>query len=141
MSQELQSVDFKEKVDGSWEAIHGPSGRVVHGLTRDEAAEEMRKLLGMDESGEFGEPSTTDRFNGVARDIAEHLEGPVSEMLSLHSGYARLEGYADGIASVRLGGGCQGCPSSLMTLANGVLNDLQHKFGEEVVMDIQPVLE
>lgn len=137
----LNAVELKQKVDGSWQAVHGPSGKVAHGLSEEEAKGEMKNMLGMEDDGTFGEPLTSDLFEGVAKDIALHLEGSVSEMLALHSGFARLEAYGDGVASIRLGGGCQGCPSSRITLMNGVYKDLQEKFGEEVVADIQPVLD
>ena len=141
MTEELASVNFREKVDGSWEAVHEPSGRTTVGLTKDEAKSAMVEALGMTEQGTFDEPITSDRFDGVAKDIALHLEGPVSEMLKLHSGYARLEAYQNGILNVRLGGGCQGCPSSLLTLSGGVKADLQHKFGEDIVMDVLPIMD
>ena len=141
MSDELQSVEFTEKVDGSWEARHLPSSRVTLGLSKSEAADEMKNLLGMDESGEFTEPLTSDRFEGVGRKIAIYLEGPVSQMLAFHSGFARLEAYENSIASIRLGGGCQGCPSSMITLASGVKKELQDEFGEDVVLDVLPVIE
>ncbi len=141
MSESLQAVSIKEKLDGSWQALHEPSGRVTHGLTQAEAEDAMRNLLGMDSSGEFGEPLTSPRFEGTGFDIATHLEGPVSQMLALHSGFARLEAYQDGIATIRLGGGCEGCPSSRITLMNGVKRDLQDKFGEEVVIDVFPILD
>ena len=141
MSDEMQSVEFTEKVDGSWEARHVPSARVVHGLSQDEASEAMRELLGMDASGEFTEPLTSNRFEGVGKQIAEYLEGPVSEMLAFHSGFARLEGFENAIASIRLGGGCQGCPSSLLTLAGGVKRELQDEFGEDVIVDVLPVMD
>ncbi len=141
MSVSLHAVNFKEKLDGSWQALHEPSGRSTHGLTREEAEVAMRDLLGMDQAGDFGVPLTSPQFEGVAHDIATHLEGPVSQMLALHSGYARLEAYQDGIATVRLGGGCEGCPSSRITLMNGVKRDLQDTFGEETVLDVFPVLD
>ena len=141
MSDELQSVEFTQKVDGSWEATHLPSSRITLGLTKSEAADEMRTLLGMDESGEFTEPLTSGRFEGVGRKIAIYLEGPVSQMLAFHSGFARLEAFENSIASVRLGGGCQGCPSSMITLAGGVKRELQDEFGEDVVLDVLPVIE
>ncbi len=141
MSESLQAVSIKEKLDGSWQALHEPSGRVTHGLTQAEAEDAMRYLLGMASSGEFGEPLTSPRFEGTGFDIATHLEGPVSQMLALHSGFARLEAYQDGIATIRLGGGCEGCPSSRITLMNGVKRDLQDKFGEEVVIDVFPILD
>lgn len=137
---ELQSVVISQKVDGSWQALHVPSGKVAHGLSKAEAEDEMRNLLGLAEGGEFGEPSTVGRFSGTARDVAEFLEGPVSDMLALHSGFARLEAYESGVAHIRLGGGCQGCPSSTMTLVHGVQTQLQERFGEDVVTDVVPVV-
>lgn len=135
----LQSVVISQKLDGSWQAVHVPSGRVAHGLTKDEAEDAMREALGVDAKGDFGEPLTSDRFSGLAKEIALYLEADVSDMLKLHSGYARLEGYESSMAHIRLGGGCQGCPSSTMTLVNGVQQMLQEKFGEEAVTDVVPV--
>ncbi|NRA65181.1 MAG: NifU family protein [Pseudobacteriovorax sp.] len=137
----IASVVFSEKLDGSWQALHEPSGRVTHGLTKNEAEVAMKEALGMNESGEFSEPLTSDLFEGVAKDIALYLEGPVSTMLAFHSGFARLESYQNGSASIRLGGGCQGCPSSRLTLMNGVYKELQEKFGEDIVRDVLPVLD
>ena len=141
MSMSMQAVNLKEKLDGSWQALHEPSGRITHGLTGDEAESAMRDLLGMDNAGDFGVPLTSPQFEGTGFEIATHLEGPVSQMLALHSGYARLEAYQDAIATIRLGGGCEGCPSSRLTLMNGVKRDLQDKFGEELVIDVFPVLD
>ncbi len=141
MISSLPSVTLHPSDDGGWLALHEPSGRGVSGETPEEAEAGMRELLGMDGEGSFGEPSTANRFEGIAKSIAEYLEGKVSEMLALHSGYARLEAYQDGIATIRLGGGCQGCPSSRLTLMNGVKRELQDTFGEEQVMDVYPVLD
>ena len=141
LNEKLSAVSFSKKLDGSWQAVHEPSGKVAHGLTEDEAAQAMLALLGMTEDGQFQEDLTSSRFDGLAKDIALHLEGPVSDMLKLHSGFARLEAYQNGVAQVRLGGGCQGCPSSLITLSNGVRADLQHTFGEDLIQDVVPVLE
>ncbi len=136
---DLQSVVISKKVDGSWQAVHVPSGKVSHGLTKEEAEDEMRGLLGVNATGEFDEPLTSDRFSGVAKDIAVFLEGPISEMLAMHSGFARLESYENALAYIRLGGGCQGCPSSTLTLLNGVQQQLIEKFGEETIADVVPV--
>jgi Fe-S cluster biogenesis protein NfuA len=136
---DLNSVVISQKKDGSWHALHTPSGKTSHGLTKDEAEAEMRQLLGMNEQGSFEEPLTNDRFEGVAKEIAVFLEGPVSDMLAAHSGFARLEGYENSVVHVRLGGGCQGCPASTITLAQGVLSHLQDEFGDDNVADISPV--
>lgn len=138
---DLQSVVISKKVDGSWQAMHVPSGKVTHGLSKDEAEESMRDSLGVDSGGAFREPLTSDRFGaGLGRDIALYLEGPVSDMLALHSGFARLEAYEQHVAHIRLGGGCQGCPSSTMTLMNGVQQMLREQFGDEAIADLVPVL-
>ena len=136
---QLQSVVSSQKADGSWQAVHVPSGKVAHGLTKDEAEDDMRELLGVDARGQFDEPLTSDSFSGDGLTIAKFLEGPISEMLAAHSGFARLEAYENGVAHVRLGGGCQGCPAATQTLVQGVLVQLQDEFGEEKVTDIVPV--
>lgn len=141
MTTSLPAVTVDQESPGHWRALHEPSGRITEGSSEDEVLAAMKELLGMDSSGRSLEPMTSDRFEGIARDIAIYLEGPVSEMLALHSGYARLEAYQDGIAQVRLGGGCEGCPSSRLTLMNGVKRDLQDKFGEDVLLDVFPVLD
>ncbi len=135
---ELQSVVINQKEDGSWQAVHVPSGKTSEGSSKEEVEDEMRKLLGMDDGGDFNEPLTSQEFNGKAKEIAEFLEGPVSEMLAMHSGFARLDQYKESIAYVRLGGGCQGCPSSTMTLVAGVQQQLQETFGSDVVQEVIP---
>ncbi len=137
---DLNSVVISQKVDGSWQALHVPSGKVSHGLSKDEAESEMQTLLGMGGDGKFTEPLTSDRFSGVAQEIALYLEGPVSTMLALHSGFARLEAYEGGLAHIRLGGGCSGCPSSTLTLVHGVQKELVEEFGEDVILDVVPVI-
>ena len=134
----LQGVRFTEKADSSWEAVHEASGKVSHGLTQDEATESMKALLEMDDQGQFTEPLTSDQFTGLQHDIALFLEGHVSKQLAIHSGFARLESFESGIAFIKLGGGCSGCPSSAITLINGVKTELQEKFGEEAIVDVAP---
>ena len=136
---DLNSVILSKKPDGSWQALHEPSQRFTFGESATEAEEAMRGLLGMNDQGEFEEPITSDRFEGWAQDIAVYLEGPISKQLAEHAGYSRLEAYEQGIAHVRLGGGCEGCPSSMMTLIHGVKAQLQEEFGDDVVTEVVPV--
>lgn len=137
----LQSVVISQRGDGTWQAVHIPSGKTASGPSREGAEEAMRQALGMDETGDFSEPTTQARFEGIAQEIAAFLEGEVSAMLAAHSGFARLEGYSQGVAEIRLGGGCSGCPSSQMTLLHGVRNQLIDRFGEEHIVDVLPVLD
>ena len=139
MGSDLNSVVVTKKKDNSWQAVHIPSGKVTHGITPEEAQDAMRDLLGMDEKGDFNHPLTSPRFDGLARQIAEYLEGPISDMLSAHSGFARLEAYEHAMAHIQLGGGCSGCPSSTLTLLNGVKIQMQEQFGEETIAEVVPV--
>lgn len=135
---DLDSVVISKKADGSWQAQHVPSGKFAFGLTAMEAQEEMRLALGVKEDGTFDEPTTHHQFEGIGQEIAKFLEGEVSEALASHAGFARLDDYQEGVAHVRLGGGCKGCPSSVLTLVHGVKKQLQQKFGEEVVSEVVP---
>lgn len=141
MSLDLQSVVISKTADGRWMAHHVPSGRKIEAETMEQAQQAMRDALGLNQQGKFEEPPTSPRFSGVAQAIALFLEGPVSEALAFHSGFARLDAYDSGVAHIRLGGGCQGCPSSQITLFNGVRTQLQQRFGEDVIMDIVPSVE
>lgn len=138
MHQDLPSVRVQQSPSGSWEAIHEPSGKAIVGISEDEVVSGMRQLLGLSAQGTFSEPLTSVRFQGIAQAIALFLEGPISEALQFHSGWARLEAFENRIAHIRLGGGCHGCPSSQITLFNGVKTQLQSRFGEDVVEDILP---
>jgi Fe-S cluster biogenesis protein NfuA len=141
MSIDLQSVVISKTAEGRWLAHHVPSGRKIEADSMELAQEGMRDALGLNVEGKFEEPVTSSRFSGVAQSIALFLEGPVSEALAFHSGFARLDAYEAGVAHIRLGGGCQGCPSSQITLFNGVRSQLQNRFGEDVIMDVVPSLD
>ncbi len=141
MSQNLNSVIVARSHDGQWVATHVPSGRKTIGQTTEEAHDAMRILLGFTTNGAAVEPATSEQFTGIAKAVAQFLEGPISETLSFHAGWARLNDFTNGVATIRLGGGCQGCPSSQLTLFNGVKSQLQSRFGDEVVLDVLPALD
>lgn len=138
MLQVLPSVTIRQSLSGSWEATHAPSGKTVVGVSEEEVTESMRQILGLSAEGNSQEAPTSPRFQGLPGAVALFLEGPVSEALHFHSGWARLEAFEDGVAHIRLGGGCQGCPSSQITLFQGVKTQLQSRFGDEVVLDVVP---
>jgi Fe-S cluster biogenesis protein NfuA len=56
----------------------------------------------------------------------------VRPYLGSHGGDVELLGVSDGVARVRLGGTCNGCPSSAVTLRNAI---------EEAIMSAAPELE
>jgi Fe-S cluster biogenesis protein NfuA len=135
----LSSIVISKGESNQWIATHVPSGRKVEGRTTAEAYEAIRNALGLALDGHATEPLTSPKFTGFEMVLAKFIEGPISEMLSYHAGWARLVSYDSGIASIKLGGGCDGCPSRKQTLFQGVKSQLQHRFGEDKVSDVVDV--
>lgn len=52
--------------------------------------------------------------------IQKIIEEKVNPFLELHNGSCELVDFEGGVATVKLTGGCVGCPSSQITLYNGV---------------------
>ena len=56
----------------------------------------------------------------IAR-IKELIEKEINPQLALHAGGCDLVDVDDGVITLRLFGGCSGCPSSQITLFNGIV--------------------
>jgi Fe/S biogenesis protein NfuA len=69
--------------------------------------------------------------------IAQIIEQDINPMLALHAGGCELVDYEDGIVTLKLFGGCSGCPSSTITLFNGIVPILKDKIPEikDVILD------
>ncbi|MBV9214133.1 MAG: NifU family protein [Actinobacteria bacterium] len=67
------------------------------------------------------EAPTPDGLHGdVAERVAQVIERHINPAIAAHGGRARLERVEDGVAYVRLGGGCQGCGMATVTLDQGI---------------------
>lgn len=53
--------------------------------------------------------------------VQKIIESEIDPMLALHSGNCELVGIEDGVVSIKLSGGCVGCPSSKITLYQGIV--------------------
>lgn len=62
--------------------------------------------------------------------IKEVIASDINPMLELHAGGCELLDVDDGIVTLRLFGGCSGCPSSQITLFNGIVPILRDKIPE-----------
>ena len=56
----------------------------------------------------------------VAERINQLLDQSVNPALAAHGGFAKLEGVSDDVAYGTMGGGCQGCAVSAVTLREGI---------------------
>jgi Fe-S cluster biogenesis protein NfuA len=68
--------------------------------------------------------------------IRELLETRVRPAVQMDGGDISFDRFEDGIVYLRMQGACSGCPSSTMTLKNGIENMLKH-FVPEVV-EVRP---
>ena len=61
----------------------------------------------------------------------------INPYLAMHAGSCEFVSYEDGVVTIRLQGGCSGCPSSQITLFNGITPILKEKLPEiqEVLLD------
>jgi Fe/S biogenesis protein NfuA len=69
--------------------------------------------------------------------IKEVIETDINPYLALHQGGAELVDFDDGVVTLKLFGGCSGCPSSQITLFNGITPILMEKvpYVTDVVLD------
>jgi|JI7StandDraft_1071085.scaffolds.fasta_scaffold1107752_1 Fe-S cluster biogenesis protein NfuA len=64
--------------------------------------------------------------------IQRIIEEDINPYLAMHSGGCELLDIEDGVVTLRMYGGCSGCPSSQITLFNGILPILKEKAPEVV---------
>ncbi len=62
--------------------------------------------------------------------IKEVIETEINPQLALHAGGCELLDVDDGIVTLRMFGGCAGCPSSAITLFNGIVPILKEHVPE-----------
>jgi len=66
----------------------------------------------------------------VIEKIKEIIANEINPQLDLHAGGCELLDVDDGVVTLRLYGGCSGCPSSQITLFNGIVPILKEKIPE-----------
>lgn len=64
--------------------------------------------------------------------IIETINTDIDPILKLHNGSCQALSYEEGVLTISLQGGCVGCPSSKLTLLNGILPILQEKYPDIV---------
>ena len=69
-------------------------------------------------------------FIEIEKKIIKILETKVRPAVAKDGGDIKFKEFKDGIVSVQLQGSCSGCPSSTMTLKQGVQNILCHYIPE-----------
>ena len=68
----------------------------------------------------------------VEEKVRQLLDGQINPSLAMHGGYAALECVEDDTVYVTMGGGCQGCAVSAMTLREGISRSIKDAIPEVV---------
>ena len=73
---------------------------------------------------------TSEDFNEIEKKIVQILDQKIRPAVAKDGGDIKFKEFKDGIVKVQLQGSCSGCPSSTMTLKQGVQNLLCHYLPE-----------
>jgi len=75
----------------------------------------------------------------TAEKVTQLLEQQINPGLASHGGYAALQKVEDEVVYVTMGGGCQGCAVSAMTLREGIARSIKETIPE--VKDVVDVTD
>jgi Fe-S cluster biogenesis protein NfuA len=118
------------KRDGDWKHLKPAIlGAVMEHFTRG--------LPLMEGSAEETEESYSEDDSEVVEQIKELIETRVRPAVAADGGDIIFKGFdgGSGVVSLRLQGSCAGCPSSTMTLKNGIENMLRHYVPEVTAVE------
>ncbi len=82
-------------------------------------------------------PESSEEDSEIVTEIKELLETRVRPAVAMDGGDIVFHSFKDGIVHLEMHGACSGCPSSTMTLKQGIENMLKHYVPE--VMAVEPV--
>ena len=74
--------------------------------------------------------TNTENLKEVEKQIIKILDTKIKPAVARDGGDIKFKSFSDGVVKVELQGSCSGCPSSLMTLKQGVQNLLKHYIKE-----------
>ena len=118
LSKEFISVNKYEEV--SWEDIK----HIIISLINDFYSSGKEFVIDNDPN------ESTENFDEIEKKIIQILEEKIRPAVAKDGGDIKFKEFKDGIVKVQLQGSCSGCPSSTMTLKQGVQNLLCHYLPE-----------
>ena len=119
LSEKFLSV--KKTSDVSWEVLKP----MVISHMNDYFEKNDKPILNTKVSADLSEDS-----DEIVKQIKEVLDSKIRPAVARDGGDIKFKSFKDGIVHVELQGSCSGCPSSLMTLKQGVQNLLCHYIEE-----------
>ena len=115
----------KKNKEISWDNIkHGIISEINDHYSKGNTIIVTKDLIKIDKKQNKEQP------NEVVKKIQEVLDEKIRPAVARDGGDIKFKSFKDGIVTVELRGSCSGCPSSIMTLKQGVQNLLCHYIPE-----------
>ena len=118
LGQDFISVNKKENIN--WEEIK----HIIISLINDFYADGKQFVIDENIKKEISD------LNEIEKKIVKILEQKIRPAVARDGGDIKFKEFKDGVVKVQLQGSCSGCPSSTMTLKQGVQNLLCHYLPE-----------
>ena len=118
LGEDFISINKKETVN--WEEIK----HIVISLINDYYSDGRNFVIDKDLS------ETLSNLTEIEQNIIKILDQKIRPAVAKDGGDIKFKSFKDGIVRVQLQGSCSGCPSSTMTLKQGVQNLLKHYIKE-----------
>ena len=120
-------ITVKKEKDLNWENLkHGIISEINDYYSKGNevvVGKDLRLVKILSESVSDSKPVES---NAVVNKINEILDSKIRPAVARDGGDIAFKSFKDGIVTVELKGSCSGCPSSIMTLKQGVQNLLCH---------------
>jgi Fe-S cluster biogenesis protein NfuA len=118
-------ITVKKEKDLKWEDLkHGIISEINDFFAKGNDSVIKKNLQKIDES------SSNKKSNDIVNKINEILDSKIRPAVARDGGDIKFKSFEGGIVTVELKGSCSGCPSSTMTLKQGVQNLLCHYIPE-----------
>ena len=131
VSENFISVKKNEKVN--WDNLK-PS---IISLMNDHLEKTKKPILSKTKEENLT-PNKNKKEDLIVKKINEVLDSKIRPAVSKDGGDIKFVSFENGKVTVELRGSCSGCPSSIMTLKNGVQNLLRHYVKD--VTDVEAIL-
>ena len=124
-------ITVKKEKDLNWEDMkHGIISEINDYYSKGNevvVGKDLRLVKILSESVSDSKPVES---NAVVNKINEVLDSKIRPAVARDGGDITFKSFADGVVTVELKGSCSGCPSSIMTLKQGVQNLFCHYIPE-----------
>jgi len=118
-------ITVKKEKNLNWEDLkHGIISEINHYYSEGNEVVVKKNLT------KVTPDSKPDKSNKIIIKINEILDSKIRPAVARDGGDIKFKSFKDGVVTVELKGSCSGCPSSIMTLKQGVQNLLCHYISE-----------